>query len=332
MLSNGLMILSGYGNLRLFDTKSVKIVPIAPEMEARLMAHNSIIQAARLLEDNTILLSTSKNGMFELNLLAQTLHGEGDAGFTRPVPDAMVTQVFQDSRKNVWLGTYDKGLFADYYYKEKFGGSDNYLNRTIDNSSVLAVATDRQQNLWISTLLKGLYVYHLDTQKAELVPLEGLPAGEQKNAVTHIFCDRDGGLWLSVGSIVMKCRYEGGRLAILSQTPVPGAMDFEQTDDGTVWVSTSTNDIVGFRREGVRSQDSGVRSQGPIVKQAFNADFCFIPSLLKLNDGQMLISAFFQKIVKMNPQTGKLSELDIPTMAQCIRRSVYIPTDRPAAL
>ena len=316
MLSNGLMILSGYGNIRLFDTKSVKIVPLSLEMEARLTANASIVQAARLLEDNTILLSTSKNGMFELNLLAQTLHGEGDAGFTRPVPDAMVTQVFQDSRKNVWLGTYDKGLFADYYYKEKFGGSDNYLNRMIDNSSVLAVATDRQQNLWISTLLKGLYVYHTDTQKAELVPLEGLPAGEQKNAVTHIFCDRDGLLWFSVGSIVMKCRYEGGRLAILSQTPVPGAMDFEQTDDGTVWVSTSTNDIVGFPTIGE-----------PIVKQAVNADFCFIPSLLRLNDGQMLISAFFQKIVKMNPQTGKLSELDIPSMAQCIRRSVYIPTD-----
>ena len=325
MLANGLMILSGYGNLRLFDTKSLRLVPLPTEMETRLTAHNSIIQAARLLEDNTILLSTSKNGMFGLNLLAQTLHGEGEAGFTLPVPDALVTLVFQDSRKNVWLGTYDKGLFADYYYKEKFGGSDSYLNRVIDNSSVLAVATDRQQNLWISTLLKGLYVYHLDSRKAELIPLEGLPAGEQKNAVTHIFCDRDGRLWLSTASIVMKCRYEGGRLAILSQTPVLGAMDFEQTDDGTVWVSTSTNDIVGFRREGVRRE--GEKESEPIVKQAFNADFCFIPSLLKLRDGQMLISAFFQKITKMNPQTGKLSELDIPTMAQCIRRSVYIPTD-----
>ena len=325
MLANGLMILSGYGNLRLFDTKSLRLVPLPTEMEARLTAHNSIIQAARLLDDNTILLSTSKNGMFGLNLLAQTLHGEGEAGFTLPVPDALVTLVFQDSRKNVWLGTYDKGLFADYYYKEKFGGSDSYLNRVIDNSSVLAVATDRQQNLWISTLLKGLYVYHLDSRKAELIPLEGLPAGEQKNAVTHIFCDRDGRLWLSTASIVMKCRYEGGRLAILSQTPVLGAMDFEQTDDGTVWVSTSTNDIVGFRREGVRRE--GEKESEPIVKQAFNADFCFIPSLLKLRDGQMLISAFFQKITKMNPQTGKLSELDIPTMAQCIRRSVYIPTD-----
>ena len=348
MLANGLMILSGYGNLRLFDTKSLRLVPLPTEMEARLTAHNSIIQAARLLEDNTILLSTSKNGMFELNLLAQTLHGEGDAGFTLPVPDALVTLVFQDSRKNVWLGTYDKGLFADYYYKEKFGGSDSYLNRVIDNSSVLAVATDRQQNLWISTLLKGLYVYHLDSRKAELIPLEGLPAGEQKNAVTHIFCDRDGRLWLSTASIVMKCRYEGGRLAILSQTPVLGAMDFEQTDDGTVWVSTSTNDIVGFpegfggagaRRSGGARIDQGLDvtsyprttappyHREPITKQAFNADFCFIPSLLKLRDGQMLISAFFQKITKMNPQTGKLSELDIPTMAQCIRRSVYIPTD-----
>jgi signal transduction histidine kinase/DNA-binding response OmpR family regulator/streptogramin lyase len=233
------------------------------------------------------------------------------------VPDALVTQVFQDSRKNIWLGTYDKGLFADYYYKEKFGGGDNYLNRVIDNSSVLAVAMDSVQNLWISTLLKGVYVYHCDTQKAEGITLEGLPAGETKNAVTHIFCDRDGQLWLSTPSLVMKCRYVSGRLNILGQWPLMAPMDFEQTNDGTVWVSTSSNDIYGFPPG----------SDSPIQKQVFNADFCFIPSLLKLSDGQMLISAFFQKIVRMNPQTGKFSELDIPSMAQCIRRSVYIPTD-----
>ncbi len=317
LLSNGLMVLSGYGHLTLFDTKSLQQVPLALEKEKRLLAHNSIIQAARLLEDNTILLSTSHNGMFELNLLQQTLHAQGDAGFSRPVPDAMVTLVFQDSRKNVWLGTYDKGLFVDYYYKEKFGGSDNYLNRVIDNSSVMAVATDLQQNLWISTLLKGLFVYHLDSQKAEAVPLEGLPLGEQKNAVSHIFCDNDGLLWLSTPSLVMKCIYKGGRLNILSQWPFTAPMDFEQTDDGTVWVSTSSNDIAGFPKG----------SDQPIVKQAYNADFCFIPSLLKLNDGQMLISAFYQKILRMNPQTGKFSELDIPSMASCIRHSVYIPTD-----
>ena len=296
MLSDGLMILSGYGQIILFDTKSRRMAPLDPAMEARLTAHNSIIQAARLLTNNTILLSTSKNGVFELNLLAKEL---------KALP-----------AQNVWMGTYDKGLFADYYYKEKFGGSDNYLNRAIDHSSVLALAMDRQHNLWISTLLKGLFVYHCDSQQAEAIPLEGLPSGEQKNAITHIFCDRDGYLWLSTGSMALKCRYDGSRLTILHQTPAAGVMDFEQTDDGTVWASTSSNDIMGFPSSGT-----------PFVRQAFNADFCFIPSLLRLSDGQILISAFFQKILKMNPQTGKFSELDIPSMTQCIRRSVYIPTD-----
>ena len=140
--------------------------------------------------------------------------------------------------------------------------------------------------------------------------------GEQKNAITHIFCDGNGLLWFSTSRMILKCHYNGSHLTILQQTPAIAVMDFEQDDEGTVWASTSTNDIMGFPCNGEL-----------IVKQAFNADFCFIPSLLKLNDGQILISAFSQNILKLNPQTGKFSELNIPSMAQCIRRSVYIPTD-----
>ena len=317
MLKNGLLLSSGNGTLSLFDTKARQMVPLSEEMERRLLAHGSVVQAACLLENNTILLNTSKNGLFEMNLLSHTLRGEGDAGFTIPVPDAYVTQIFQDSRKNIWLGTYDKGLFADYYYKEKFGGSDSYLNRVIENSSVMAVAVDRQDNLWISTMSKGVFVYHCNSQKAEPVVIEGLPAGETKNAVNHIFCDRDGLLWLSTSNIVMKCRYDGQRLSILGQWPVPMAMDFEQTDDGTVWVASSTTYIFGFRPG----------SSEPEAKQAFNVEYTFIPSLLKMNNGQMLISAFYQNITQMDSQTGKLTQLEIPDMQKCIRRSVFIPTD-----
>ena len=317
LLKNGLMLSSGNGTLLLFDTKSRQIVPLSPEMESRMLAHGSVVQAACLLENNTILLSTSHNGMFEMNLLAHTLVGQGDAGFTLPVPDAYVTQIFQDSRKNIWLGTYDKGIFADYYYKEKFGGSDNYLNRVIDNSSVMAVAMDKQENLWISTMLKGVFVYHCNTQKAEQIVIEGLPAGETRNAVNHIFCDRDGLLWLSTANIVMKCQYNGTRLNILDQWPVPMAMDFEQTDDGTVWVASSTTYIFGFHPG----------SSEPEAKQAFNVDYTFIPSLQKLSDGSMLIAAFYQNLMQMEPKTGKLTQMEIPDMQRCIRRSVFIPTD-----
>ena len=317
LFSNDLLLASGNGTLLIYDIKSQQPIPLSPEMKDRLLAHGSAVQAACLLENNTILLSTSKNGMFELNLLAHTLRGEGDAGFTISVPDAYVTQIFQDSRKNVWLGTYDKGLFADYYYKEKFGGNDSYLNRVIQNSSVMAVAMDQQANLWISTMTKGVFVYNTNTEKAEQVVIGGLPAGEKRNAITHIFCDRDEQLWLSTANIVMKCRYDGSRLNILGQWPVPMTMDFEQTDDGTVWASSSSTYIFGFHPG----------SSEPEAKQAFNVDYTFIPSLQKLSDGTMLISAFFQNIMRMNPQTGKLTALEIPDMQNCIRRSVYIPTD-----
>ena len=317
LLSNDLLLASGNGTMAIYDVKSHQFIPLSPEMTSRITAHGSVLQAACLLDNNNILLSTSHNGLFELNLFTHTLRGEGDAGFSTPVPEAYVTKIFQDSRKNIWMGTYDKGLFVDYYYKEKFGGSDNYLNHVIEKSSVFAVAVDKKANLWVSTLRKGLFVYHTDTQKAESVELAGLPAGEKKNAITHIFCDRDGLLWLSTSNIIMKCSYDGGRLNILGQWPVFMTMDFEQTDDGTVWASTSSTYIVAFRPGGNQ----------PEPKQAFNVEFTFIPSLLKLNDGNMLISAFYQSIMKMNPATGKLSQQEIPSMQRCIRRSVYIPTD-----
>ena len=317
LLANDLLLASGNGSLVIYDVKSHQFIPIPEEMKARLTAHGSVIQAARLLENNTILLSTSSNGLFEMNLLTHTLIGEGDAGFSMPVPEAYVTQIFEDSRKNIWMGTYDKGIFVDYFYKEKFGGSDNYLNRVIENSSVFAVAVDQQENLWISTLRKGVFVYHCNTQKAEPIVIEGLSASESKNAVTHIFCDRDGLLWLSTTNIIMKCQYDGGRLRILGQWPVFMTMDFEQTDDGTVWASTSSTNIIGFHPG----------NSEPEVKQAFHVDYTFISSLQKLNDGSMLIAAFYQNIMKMNPQTGKLTQLEIPDMQKCIRRSVFIPTD-----
>ena len=317
LLSNDLLLASGNGTMVIYDVKSHQFIPLSPEMTSRITAHGSVLQAACLLDNNNILLSTSHNGLFELNLFTHTLRGEGDAGFSAPVPEAYVTKIFQDSRKNIWMGTYDKGLFVDYYYKEKFGGSNSYLNRFIENSSVFAVAVDKNANLWVSTLRKGLFVYHTDTQKAESIEIAGLPAGEKRNAITHIFCDRDGQLWLSTSNIVMKCQYEAGRLNILGQWPIFMTMDFEQTDDGTVWISTSSTYIVGFRPG----------SNQPEPKQAFNVDYTFIPSLLKLQDGNLLISAFYQSVMKMDPKTGKLSQQEISGMQRCIRKSVFIPTD-----
>lgn len=72
LLSNDLLLASGNGTLIIYDVKSHQFIPLSEEMKARITAHGSVLQAACLLDNNNILLSTSHNGLFELNLLTHT--------------------------------------------------------------------------------------------------------------------------------------------------------------------------------------------------------------------------------------------------------------------
>ena len=68
LLANDLLLASGNGSLSIYDVKAHQFIPIPDEMKARLTAHGSVIQAARLLDNNTILLSTSSNGHRETGI------------------------------------------------------------------------------------------------------------------------------------------------------------------------------------------------------------------------------------------------------------------------
>ena len=104
MLESGLLLSSGNGTILLFDTKARQEVPLSEEMKTRMTAHGSAVQAACLLENNTILLNTSKNGLFELNLLAHTLYGEGDVDEEPLYNPAGVPSTGDESNIPVWAG------------------------------------------------------------------------------------------------------------------------------------------------------------------------------------------------------------------------------------
>ena len=96
MLSNGLMILSGYGNIVLFDTKSQQLVPLDPVMEARLTAHGSIIQDIQLSHIPVILVTakiTAENQVEGLSVGA-------DAYVTKPFDPAVLSALIQSQLKN----------------------------------------------------------------------------------------------------------------------------------------------------------------------------------------------------------------------------------------
>ena len=316
LFDDGKLLISGNGSLLFYDTETDRVIRMNGEMRRRITANGNAVLDACPLRNGSILMSMSKGQVFMLDLIAGTLKEQSDKDFAYNVPNAYITCLFEDSRRNIWFGTYDKGIMADYYYKETFN-SDHNLNRLTGNASVTAVSVDKQGDLWISTLRNGLYVYHTATGGSESVDVTGLDMADEDNAVTHMLSDADGSLWISTSSAVMKCRYNGTALEIIRSYPVRRTMDFERTEDGTVWITTASTDIYYIP----------AGSAEAIQKQAFNTVFTFIPKILNIGNGRVMIAAFNQKLLNLNSQTGRLNEMDVPDLDNCIRRSVFIPTD-----
>ena len=63
-------------------------------------------------------------------------------------------------------------------------------------------------------------------------------------------------------------------------------------------------------------------------KQLFPPTFCFIPSIMHLQNDNMLISAFYKPILEMNGDNFDVQEFKVKPVdwKKCIKRGVYIPT------
>ena len=86
--------------------------------------------------------------LFYYNTAADVLCHQSEQGFPFDVPEAKITCMYQDSRNNLWIGTYDQGYHVVYAYEENFN-DDSWLKSSLANKSVVAVADDSKGNLWI---------------------------------------------------------------------------------------------------------------------------------------------------------------------------------------
>ena len=300
--------LSGNRRLRVFDLRTRTFRPVPDAIARHPVLSRAEITLIHAYGPHGLLLDTDYDGLFYYDSRTEAVSHQDEKGFPFEAPRFDISTFFTDSRNNLWIGSTDQGYAVAYHYKERFN-RDNYLRALLQHKSVISVAADSNNALWIATRSDGLYGYNLRQQKMERHDIRA----------NQVMVDREGYLWLTaVNNRVLKCRPGQGRLEIVASYDVYLPMSLAQDKRGNILVGTATPYVLVLRPGGKNFERV----------QVFGDGFTFIPGLLPLDDGRVLVAAFDQPLRLLDPATGQTEPLPVHEgdMERCIRRSMFIPT------
>lgn len=321
---NGHLWLTGSRTISIFDTVTRHFVEVPDLLSSHPVLREARIDYIHPYGNDGLLLNTARHGMFYYDFVEGTVVHQDQTGFPFEAPKCKINRIFTDSHKNLWIGSVDQGYTVRYNYKAQFN-SDNYLRSCMENKSVTALAVDKSDHLWISTLTDGMYMYDLSDRRIEKVELPELPwhVDSKRSVVDYIFADDEDNLWIIVDNyLTVKCVYRktygGGNLHVEAVYPMHFPRFITQDRNKTVWVASGSQYLYSLRK--------GETEFKPM--QAFDQLFCFIPHMLPLDDGKLLVAAFNSPLKSVDPDSFEVAEAAVSDedMKNCIRRSAFIPT------
>lgn len=321
---DGKIWLTGSRTLLLFDTHTHQFTDLPPALAQHSVLREAEITYIHPYGNNSLLLNTSRHGMFCYNYTNNTIAHQGDEDFPFEVPEFQISCMFTDSQNNLWIGSTDQGYTVCYHYKERFN-NDNYIRSYFNNKSVVSASAEKNGILWITTLSDGVYRYDLNNKKVVPIDMEKIfPESRQKAVrVNQIFVDNDNNLWMTVtNNKVLKCQYSNNDLHIINEYDIKYPMSITQDYKGSIWIGTASPYVYKIAPE------EKVFREITAFDISTGSNFTFIPGLLAMKDGNLLVAAFNKPMQLINTQTGAVKELLLnkEDYKACIKRSVIIPT------
>ncbi len=320
---NNEMWLAGNGNIAVFDTRTCRYINTPQCVTNHELLRQSTVQKIYSLNYNSLIFVTEQNGSFVYNRGEQTLFHQEESGFPFVGNENKISTIFVDSQQNIWLGTEDQGFLTHSSYKNRFN-NDNFLNEYFRSKPILSVSEDNRLNLWLLTSKGELYIYNLENKRIVNLNISQLlhKSVSQNNSkgveISTMFIDNEGVLWLGslANNKVWKCTLSNGKLTIVSDYNVFGPSVFTQDDNGTIWLSTTSEYVYSLKK--------GDTNFEPL--QVFPPFFNFVSGFKVLRNGKIMASPFYHRPKMIDPATRNVEEItfDEAQWENSIPRSVLI--------
>lgn len=319
LLENGELWIAGNQSISIFDVRQRKYVAL-PEAIALHPVLSHVPVDYIYPYENGVLLCTQRKGIFYYDRTTKTVIHQGENGFPFEVPNFKISRMFSDSQGNLWIGSVDQGYVVHYRYKKLFN-NNSYLSSFFKDKSVISLSADKKRNLWIATLMDGIYVYQFADQRLERIEHHELFHGNEESTayINQVYVSKvDETVWMTTTSgEVLRCSYENGDFRVNERYPVVMPMSIVEDEKQTIWVGSASRFLCILPK--------GDKSFHTLP--VFNG-YTFIPGLLPVGDGNMLVAAFNEPLELLSSDGKQYGfNMNKQDFERCIRRSVFIPTD-----
>ncbi len=161
------------------------------------------------------------------------------------LPHMATTAIFEDSRRNVWLGSWDKVLYrVDHADGRETVFSSNRSPFSFGNDDALTFAEDDYSRIWIGGKYNGLYLFDPITEHFYHYMHDPAREGSlSDNRVNSIFLDRSGIVWLGTNqglSIHDPAQQQFVQTFLPSPEPDNIIYDFANDENGNLLIGSAT--------------------------------------------------------------------------------------------
>lgn len=148
--------------------------------------------------------------------------------------------VFEDSNKNIWIGSNDGGI-------EKISGNKKTLFTTdngLPNNSIRTITEDLKGNIWVGTASGVCYI---DKENNVILPDISKAKDLDKTIIERLFCDTSGRIWILTANTNGIYHYTGDSISRYKNFDELGnfhATAVAQDSYGTLWFGLGQLGIV----------------------------------------------------------------------------------------
>ena len=256
----------GYYNkgLGVFDKPNNKFKAVESLLNNDNSLQTSSVTSVVKDKSGRVLISTEGGGLDVFNPVDKSfIHvNKSNQSYYAGLTANDIQTVFIDSKQNVWLGSWNQGIFVLKYGTKKFINYNTTNTKGLKSNRIFSFSEDSMGRIWIGSFISGLHYYDATANKFVHCNLNSLFKNDESLAyVRKVFVDSDDVLWIGTIMGLYQVKINAGNsfkvISMKNQmirnfkkhNSIQTILSIYESNDKTIWIGTDGGGLFSYDKK-----------------------------------------------------------------------------------